>query len=315
MIAVITLNYNQNDFTLKCVESILKSKFDDFKLFLVENGSTVENYSELRVQLPKDSKIKLRRLENNRGYVGGINYGLEEANKFNPDYFLIMNNDTILDESAISELKRTCDDYNQKAIVTGKVYHYDEPNKFQDIGYTFYDKNVLKISRIGLNEEDNGQYNRIEERDMLDDVFWLFPSKLYKEIGGYSPYFWFNAEQEDFALRAKENGYKLVYTPTAKIWHKGSVSIGGRDKNPRLAYFHIQSILMVTYLHSKKRHFIKFFFSTLLSVGASFLKGMAYLFIGKPRLFKFFLAKFWGVLYFVRWFFIRNNNKGRYPFN
>jgi len=182
MIAVITLNYNQNDFTLKCVESILKSKFEDFKLFLVENGSTVENYKQLKDQLPKDSKIELRRLENNRGYVGGINYGLEEANNFNPDYFLIMNNDTILDENAINELKRTCDDYNQKAIVTGKVYHYDEPNKFQDIGYTFYDKNVLKISRIGLNEEDKGQYDRIEERDMLDDVFWLLPSKLYKEI-------------------------------------------------------------------------------------------------------------------------------------
>ena len=35
-----------------------------------------------------------------------------------------------------------------------------------------------------------------------------------------------NYEQADLALRVKDKGYKLIYTPNAKIWHKGSLYTG-----------------------------------------------------------------------------------------
>ena len=90
--------------------------------------------------MSNDSRIILKRIIQNRGYVGGINYGLEEGIKLNPDYFLIMNNDTIIDKNAITELVNACKRHEDKAIVTGKVYHYEEPNKLQNIGYYFKNK-------------------------------------------------------------------------------------------------------------------------------------------------------------------------------
>lgn len=314
MVAIITLSYNQNEYTLKCIDSILQSDNGSFKLILVDNGSAQENYLELKNKLPACNKIILKRIEKNRGYVGGINYGLEEGVKINSDYFLIMNNDTILDKHAISELIKTCKNFGNKAIVTGKVYHYDEPNKLQDIGYTFKSRRRLTFNRIGLNEEDNGQFDEICERDMLDDVFWLFPINLYKEIGGYSPYFWFNAEQADFALRAKKAGYKLVFTPLAKLWHKGSVSIGGRQKNPRLVYWHIQSTLIFRYLHLSKKLFLLAFLSVLKSIIASYIKELYRLTKHKDNHMQYAKAKLLGCSYFCKWFFLRNINTGINPF-
>ena len=236
LVVVILVNYNQNEYTLKCVESLLDSDYNNFRIVLVDNGSTQKNADELVRDLPKHDKFIFKRLVDNIGYAQGTNYGLEEGIKLNPDFFLIMNNDTIIDKNAIKELVKTCKDHDKKVIVTGKVYHNDEPDKLQIVGYRLKNKKILTYEQLGLDETDQGQYDNIEERDMIDDIFVLHPVSIYKSIGGYSPYLWVNGVNIDMALRAKIIGYTLVYTPHAKLWHKGSVSIGGRNMNPKLAY-------------------------------------------------------------------------------
>lgn len=314
-VIIITLNYNQNDYTLKCIDSVLQSDYKNFSIILIDNGSTEENFSKLEKQVPEDSRLCLKRLEENRGYVGGINHGLGLGLKEDPDYFLIMNNDTIIDKYAISALTQTCIKYDNKAIVSGKVYHYDEPNKLQDIGYTFKSKKKLTINRLGLNENDNGQFDEVKERDLLDDVFWLFPAQLYKQIGGYSSYFWFNAEQADFALRAKKEGYKLVFTPVAKLWHKGSVSIGGRDKNPKLVYWHIQSTLIFRYRNLPIMFFLHEVGRIIIGIIGTYLKATLLVFKKGKWDFTYSNAKFKALIYFIKWLFIKNKNIGYNPYS
>lgn len=313
-IVIIILNYNQNEYTVNCAHSLLESEYNNFQLLLVDNGSTLENQNELFNSLPKDERLIVKMIKENRGYVGGINFGLEEGIKLNPNYFLIMNNDTIIDKLAINELLKTAIEFDQNAIVTGKVYHYDEPDRLQFVGYQYTNKRLLNRKGLGVDELDKGQYDKVEERDMLDDIFWLFPVKLYNKIGGYSNYFWFNSEQADFALRAKKENYKLVYTPKAKIWHKGSVSVGGRDKNPRLAYWTVQSRLILKYLHLSKIDFIGFYFKTVSSVIRTFLKSLYFKLTKKEDLFKYALAKYKGLVYFNWWLIKKNENTGYNPF-
>lgn len=313
MVVVITLNYNQNYFTLKFLESVLKSKDVKYHILLIDNGSNTKNVNNLKKLLPKSENITLKTLKKNIGYVGGINYGLKEGKKLNPDYFLIVNNDTIIDKQSIKELLKTCQRFDNRAIVSGKVYHYDEPNKLQDIG-SYLNRKTIQINRIGLNEIDVGQYDKIAERDMLDDVFWLFPSNLYSKIGGYSPYFWFNAEQADYVLRAKREGYKMIYTPYAKLWHKGSVSIGGRDYNPKLAYWHVQSSLILRYLHLKKINFFLFFIKTVKSILFTSIKSLLYQIKGDNSIKQYAYAKRQGFLYFLKWTVNKNYNTGKNPF-
>lgn len=311
---IITLNYNQNDYTLKCIDSILKSNFQNFLILLIDNGSTQDNLNDLLNKIPKDDRLMFKKVKENRGYVGGINFGLEEGIKLNPDNFLIMNNDTIIDKYAIDELLKTYKDFDKKVIVTGKVYHYDDPNRLQFVGSIYSNKKQLTHLGLGINELDNGQYDKVEERDMIDDIFWLFPSELYNKIGGYSTYFWFNSEQADFALRAKKENFKLIFTPNAKLWHKGSISIGGRDKNPRLAFWTIQSKLILKYLHLKKIQFIKFYIKTLISVFRTFIKSIIYYLLGKENLLKYSYAKYKGLVYFNKWLVKKNKNTGYNPF-
>lgn len=310
-VSIITLNYNQNQYTIDCVNSVLKSDYSNFEIILVDNGSTLENFKDLENRLPKDRRLIVARYIKNTGYVGGVNKGLSQANKSKPDYLLVMNNDTLIDEKAIDELVKTSKDYNDNGIVSGKVYHFDEPNKLQDIGRKYLNKNSLTFKRLGLNEMDSGQYDKVEFRDMLDDVFWLFPSELYNTVGEYSAYFWFNSEQADYALRAKKIGYKLIYTPKAKIWHKGSVTIGGRSRNPKQAYWTTQSSLILRFLHLTKWHFLKYYITIFVQILLTYFK---LIFNGyKRNNRKYAYAKFAAFMYFNKWLIIKNDNNGNIP--
>ena len=313
-VVVITLNYNQNDYTIKCINSLLDSSYKNFIVLLIDNGSAEENYIQLQRGLNKDSRLILKRIVKNCGYVGGINYGLEEGIKLDPSYFLIMNNDTVIDENAITSLVNACKRCNNNALVTGKVYHFEEKNRLQDVGYNFKGK-CLDFNRIGLNEIDSAQYDEETERDMIDDIYWLFPKTLYDKIGGYSTYFWFNAEQVDFALRAKKLGYKLIYNPDANLWHKGSVSIGGRDYNPNQAYWHTQSSLILRYIHLNKLNFFKYYLITIMSIIRTFIKSLYFKALGKCDISNYARAKFLGLIYFNKWVIRKNVNTGINPFN
>jgi len=314
LVVVVLLNYNQNEYTINCIKSLIKSDYKNFKILLIDNGSTHDNVKELEMDLPNCERLIFKKLIKNIGYPAGSNYGFKEALKLNPKYFLIMNNDTIIDKYAIMELVKTCEDYNNKARVTGKVYHYNKPNVLQIIGNKFLNKSMLLYETMGADELDIGQYDRVKEREMIDDIFVLQPAELYKKIGGYSTYFWMNGVEKDLSLRAIKQKFKLVYTPHAKLWHKGSVSLGGRDMNPKIAFWHMQSKLILRFLHLNKLNFLIFYFKTLISITRTFIKSIYLrLFKGKDII-NYAKAKYKGLIYFNKWLINKNENNGMTPY-
>jgi len=236
------------------------------------------------------------------------------AEELDPKYILILNNDTIIDSSALKELVHTSLNFNDQCIVTGKSYHYDDPNRIQYIGHHTSNRKLLRFYRIGADEQDNGQFEEIRERDLLDDIYWLIPYNVFAKTGKYNEYFWFNGESADYALRSKKSGYKLIYTPKAKLWHKGSISAGGRDNNPKLTYWQIQSTLIFRFLHLNTPRFIVFYLILLSSIPWGYLKSFSMPFERRKPRRKLLKAKLLAIKYFNRWLFVRNPNDGYNPF-
>ena len=276
-VLVITLNYNQVDYTISCIQSILTSDYENFNICLIDNGSSEENYNELKQNIPNDSRIALHRIEKNRGYVGGVNYGLEEGAKLNPDYIIIMNNDTIIDFKSISELVKTSKKWSDKVIVTGKIYYYDSPNIIQTVGFKFKNKRTFTTTTIGKGELDTGQYETEYERDLIDDVFWLFPANLVKEIGLYPDCYGFGYEQADWALKAKKIGYRLIFNPNAKLLHKENATVG-QKVSPFKTYWYVQGHLMFQWKYISKIAFIQCYLLTILEIIAAFYYGFLRIF-------------------------------------
>lgn len=315
LVVVVLLNYNQNDFTIKCIDSLLLSDYENYKILLLDNGSLKENVESLEKELPKDEKLIFEKIEENIGYGQGTNYGLKIGAKLNPAYYLIMNNDTIIDPHAISALVDVCKLYKDRARVTGKVYRYDEPTKFEDVGSELKNRKLLEYRHLALNQFDSDQFEQIEERDMIDDVFVLQSSQFVNEIGGYSTDLWINGVNLDLGLRALRNGYKLVYTPHAKLWHKGSLTIGGRITNPKTAFWNVQSRLIIRYKYLNKWNFTLVYVGVLINSIRTFVKSIFLRLFKDVNLHDYAIAKFKGIGYFHRWIREKNENTGYNPYN
>lgn len=313
-VAIITINYNQASMTIECMLSVLASDYENYTVILIDNGSDYKNFQQLVNAFNHEDKVKVFRIEKNCGYVGGVNHGLHMATKMNPDYFLIMNNDTIIDKFAITELVKTSDKYKQKAIVSGKVYHFDRPDVIQYTGSYFYNKKYFKETYPGRNEKDIRQCDEDKERDMLDDIFWLLPKQVLKNVGYYADCFFIYAEQADYALRAIKVGYKLIYTPKAKLWHKGCLTTGNGDKDsPAIAYWRNKSSVIFLFRNMNKSYFILLIVKKLTK---HIVKNILNLFkLRKTSHSKSDFAAFIGSFAGLKWTIFKKKDHGYNPFN
>lgn len=313
-LVTITVNYNNAQLTIDCVNSVLNSVYKNFAVLIVDNGSTKEDLMVIKKSYNQDNVV-IATIEKNIGYVGGINQGLKEALKYSPNYFLIMNNDTIFDKMTIQALVETSKEYGDRAIVSGKVYNMDEPDTLQYIGQKCVNANKFQYIPYvkNMREKDNGQYDRVMEMGMLDDTFWLLPRIIFDNVGYYSTYFYLYGEQNDYAMRAIKKGFKLVYTPKAKIWHYLHMTTSsGVLISPKVVYWQSYSTMILAWLHLPWYYFLRLYFKYSIRLLIDYLNNILKYhnkenFIIKPKL--------TGVFYFTKWLFNRKPNTGFNPYN
>lgn len=309
-VCIILLNYNKSSYTIQCVESLLGLNLKSYLIVLIDNGSTYEDFNLLKSL--KSNKVLLKRLHKNIGYVGGINYGLKISSEFKPAYYLVMNNDTLIDKHAAAELIKTAEKYDDNCIVSGKIYNMDEPDTLQYIGQWCKNHNELNYVPYikGGREKDKGQYDKEIEMGMLDDMMWLVPSKVFNQVGYYCNYFFLYGEQNDYALRAKKMGFKLIYTPKAKIWHYHHLTTGKDEKSLQsIKYWRAYALLLIAYLHFRKIHFFQFYCKKNFIIVAKAI----YLLIKNENL-SSVKPLILATLYFNKWLLKKGPNNGFNPY-
>lgn len=291
-IIVLILSYNGIKLLEDSISSYLANDYDNFCVVVIDNGSSDGTKQWIEKNYP-DAYVL--RTETNLGYSGGFNFGLDYAfNQQNADYVLITNNDVKADSKVISELVKIAETDPMIGFVTGKVYYFDKPDTLQTVG-KYEDPIRWNGEHIGGREIDHGQYDLVSERIFADDIFTLVSKRLYMETGGYDTTFRFQAEEYDWQARAKKLGFKIYFTPHAKLWHKESMTIG---KNSAFkAYYDTRNPMLVILKH-KSPDFFRVYFWRHFKRGV-FISSLVSLKQLKPTVFfavwrGFFSGLIWG---------------------
>jgi GT2 family glycosyltransferase len=253
-VIVLILSYNGKYLLEDSVSSYLANDYENFEVVVIDNGSSDGTKEYVETAFPK---AKVIRIEKNRGYSGGFNFGLDWAfNKQGADYALVTNNDVKVDPKVISELVKVAKSDDMIGFTTGKVYYFEQPDTLQTVGkkeHPIY----WNGGHIGNQEIDKGQYDEVAERYFADDIYTLVSKKMFDEIGSYDENFKFQCEEYDWQARAKSKGYKIMFTPGAKIWHKESMTIG--KQSAFKAYFDARNPMIVILKYKSPEFFRKFF--------------------------------------------------------
>jgi len=222
---------------LKIESSFFRYNSGNKPIKVREYSEDFENSQEsLKIENSTLPQLALIKNKKNYGFPGGNNVGLKFALKFfNPDYILLLNNDTVVEEDFLGELIKKGESRNDIGILGPNIYFYDEPNIIWSAGCRI----SWKLSRgiqIGTNEVDEGQHNTEKEVEYVSGSAFLIKREVIEKIGLMDETYFLYFEESDWTLRANQEGYKSLYVPSASVWHKVSRS-GGGISNPIGLYY------------------------------------------------------------------------------
>ena len=239
-VAIITLNYNGKNDTLELLESLKKlqdpnSNFQT-KTIVVDNASSDGSVSEIH---KKFSEVDILQTGENLGFAGGYNKGIEYAKIWEPDYYFLINNDTIINsENLLEELIKTVKSEKEIGLVSPKIYfakgfefHKDRYSK-EDLGKVIWFaggnfdwKNIGNFHR-GIDEVDRGNYDEVSQQEIFSGACVLIKSAVFEKVGLLNEDYFLYFEDSEFAKRTTLAGFKIYYSGKVSIYHKVSQSTG-----------------------------------------------------------------------------------------
>lgn len=222
-VSVVTPNYNGKDFLYAYFESLIKNSNEIGEVIIVDNGSSdgsqefVRNYRE-KVDFP----IVLIENSQNLGFAEAVNQGISKARY---DYIFSLNNDTVVEKSAILELLNLLNTDERVFSASSKMVQFNNPELIDDAGD---DYTLLAYTKKRGNNQNLNKFIEVSEVFSSCAGAALYRKGLLEELGGFDSEFFAYMEDVDLGYRARINGYKNLFCPNAVVYHIGSATTGSQ---------------------------------------------------------------------------------------
>jgi hypothetical protein len=260
-LSIVILCWNDQKVIHDAIRSIYeKTRALDFEVIVSDNGSAEGCVEGIRKAFPHPN---LRIVENraNLGFSKGNNEGIAVAQG---EYILILNPDTVMHDGALDNLVRFADRHPEGGAFGCRAVYPD--GRYQTTAMVAPTVGRLWIHALGLHRL--GRYSSLFlsrayfgwKGDTEREIDWqsgccvMFRGDLLKKLGGFDPQFFYHCEEVDLCLRIRRAGFKVLFTPEARITH-----IGGQSVKRARTRFDIET----------HRSFYKYFFKHYGEKGAA----------------------------------------------
>jgi len=225
-VSVLILNWNGLDDTVECLQSLKRTSYPNYEVIVVDNASTGDDVRALRSRF--GGYIHVVENDKNYGFAEGSNIGMRYAlNSSSPAYLLLLNNDTVVAPDFLDELVRVAESEANIGIVGPKIYYYDFEGRRDVIWFAGGKIDWWRrwiYPHIGWQADDLPQYQRMADVDWVSGAAMAIRASLIKELSLLDPHYFLGNEDIEYCLKARRRGFRIVYVPTARIWHKVGTS-------------------------------------------------------------------------------------------
>ncbi|MBD6619993.1 glycosyltransferase family 2 protein [Komarekiella sp. 'clone 1'] len=205
-LAVIMTCYNRRDTTLACL-CALYQQTKPFDIYLTDDGSSDGTSDAIKSSYPQ---VQVLKGDGNLFWVGGMRLAFAEALKKNYDYYLWLNDDTIIESNALSKLLAThhylTEHNNPNSIIVGST---------QDAvtGKPTYGGAVRSKHWYSNKYEFVQPSQELQECDTMYGNCILIPRSVAERVGNLDPAFIHNLGDLDYGLRARKLGCSIWIAP------------------------------------------------------------------------------------------------------
>jgi len=255
LVSLIIVNYNGKVHLKRCIESVLKTDYNNLEILFVDNGSTDSSVVYMQEQFGKDARLRIIRNECNLGFAGGNNVGIKNSKG---KYVIFLNNDTEATNSWVKELVSVAESdpsvgaCQSKLLVLGSTDVLDGAGDFVTVHGLAFPRGYL----------DKDRYSKVEEVFSGKGAALLVRRDILNEAGFFDEAYFNGYEDVDLCWRIRLRGYKVMFVPRSVVFHVGRASTG---KSGSKELFHKHKNFLTTFLKNyNSKNMIKYLPPTVL---------------------------------------------------
>lgn len=208
-VCIIIPNWNSKEHLRECLLSLSKLDYTNYKIIVVDNGSTDGSVEMVRASFPH---VTLLANSQNLGFAKAVNLGIQASKE---EYIALLNNDTVVNPHWLSSLVSAMQRDPKVGLAGGKIYYYELEKVFWGYGGKV-DLLTGLTWNVGKGEKDAGNY----DYDYIPACALIIKRETIEKIGFFDEEYFAYFEDTDLNIRARMFGYNVLFIPEALVWHK-----------------------------------------------------------------------------------------------
>ncbi|EQD68135.1 glycosyl transferase, group 2 family protein [mine drainage metagenome] len=229
-----------------CLESILcRSTYPHFEILLVVNGiqDAVLEQAEYLDGISVDPRVKILVYKDQPfNYSRLNNWAIAQSGS---SILCLMNDDTeVITDDWLEKLVTRLQIPGVAAV--GSMLLYPD-NRIQHAGVILGLGGVAGHQFVGLPNGHGGYFGRAGlEQDLscVTAACMVVQRKAFDSIGGFNENLAIAFNDVDLCIRLRKSGWRIIWTPEAKLFHHESASVGAHNSPERSSIFQAEVALM-----------------------------------------------------------------------
>ncbi len=245
-ISIIIISYNNLALTKTCLQSIFKNThFHNYEIILVDNASDQATRDYLETLEKNDDRVNVVFNQKNLGFAKANNQGARFAAG---EYFVFLNNDTIVSNGWLSRLHAHLKNIPDAGMV-GPVTNAIGNEAKVPVNYTEPTIEAINQFATYRAEKYAGQFFQIKN---LALYCCMISRLLFEQVGGLDERYHIGMfEDDDLAMKIKLRGLKLYCVEDVFIHHFHGASFNQLSKLKRMVLFQINKFKYERKWHTK----------------------------------------------------------------
>jgi GT2 family glycosyltransferase len=199
----------------RCLSSIHAQRYPDLEVIVVDNGSPDDAVGEL----PSD--IRVIRNEENLGFVGASNQGIEASTG---ELVLLLNDDAALEPGALVALAGALAGKPSWGACQAKLLLMEDPRRLDTAG-SFLTVTGFLVHRGAFEPEE--RFTASDEIFAAKGAALLIRRQALLDVGAFDPDFFAYFEETDLCWRLWLAGWEVGFAADARVLHKLGATASG----------------------------------------------------------------------------------------
>lgn len=233
LVSIIILNFNGKKYLEGCFNSLKDLNYpkDRIEVIMADNASTDDSVEYVKNNF---KWIRIVQFDSNQGFCRSNNLAAEKAKG---EYLVFLNNDTIVNKDWLVNMVEKITADKEVVSCACKIFFADlgKGNILNAAGGVIFPTGCGLYD--GWLESDSEEYNIEKYTGFGCGAGVLVEKKFFLDTGGFDEYYFYSGEEMDLGFRAWSYGYKVLYVPSAVLYHfMGRTGFRGVARTPSVEF-------------------------------------------------------------------------------